>query len=144
MTNNNDKRRVLKMIVWGNILLALVLVILFETHVLPSGNLAGEKNTEFVVLTVAELMALALIPFAVGMVRIKFFRTKMQQNYMPWAVLRLGLLAFLMLANTVCYYLFANVAFGYLAIIAALCLLVVFPTRERCANEMEKKNDEQQ
>ena len=146
MTDIQKQRRVLQYFVWTSIVVALVLVILFETATLPSGMLVGDNNREFVALTTAELLSLALIPFAVGLFRIPFIRKRVQKGddtiFLKWAFLRLTLLAVLMLANTICYYLFANVAFGYLAIIACLCLLVVFPTRERCDNERGQKKKE--
>ena len=39
------------------------------------------------------------------------------------------------MANTLLYYLFVKAAFGYLAIILLLCLLLVVPTRKRCEGE---------
>ncbi|MBR4388806.1 MAG: hypothetical protein IKT00_06475 [Prevotella sp.] len=142
----NKEMGFLKWIVWASVAIALLIVVLFETHVLEAGALAGDAKTEFVVLTVAELLALALIPFAVGLFRIKYVRNKVKggtsRTYGAWVLTRLGILSFLLLANTLCYYLFASVAFGYLAIIACLCMLVVFPTKERCANEMGKDNNE--
>ena len=141
-----QKIGLLKWIVWASVATALLLVVLFETHVLEAGSMAGDAKTEFVVLTVAELSSLALIPFAVGMFRIKFFSNKVKggsnQTYFTWTVTRLGILSFLMLGNTLCYYIFASVAFGYLAIIACLCMFLVFPTKERCANEMGIDNNE--
>ncbi len=62
-----QKIGLLKWIVWASVATALLLVVLFETHVLEAGSMAGDAKTEFVVLTVAELSSLALIPFAVGM-----------------------------------------------------------------------------
>ncbi len=40
-----------------------------------------------------------------------------------------------MLVNAVLYYVFMNVAFGYMAIILFLSTLFIFPTQERCEQE---------
>jgi len=49
--------------------------------------------------------------------------------------LRLSLLALPLVANTLLYYAFLNVAFGYLGIILFLSILFVRPTRQRFEKE---------
>ena len=137
-------RKTLKSVIWLSVALALALVVLFETHTMPAGTLAADGNDLFVATMVMALLSLAMIPLAISLLHMPFIRKRLtadnQREYIRWAVLRIGLLAFLMIANALCYYLFAGVAFGYLAIIAFLCLMVVYPTRERCANEMNQNN----
>ena len=41
-----------------------------------------------------------------------------------------------MVANTLLYYIYMNVAFGYMAIILLLSLCFVLPTMARCEAEM--------
>ena len=48
-----------------------------------------------------------------------------------------------MVVNTLLYYLFMNVAFGYLAIILALCIFFVFPSMSRCEAEVGMGGDEE-
>jgi hypothetical protein len=49
---------------------------------------------------------------------------------------RLLMLCVPMVLNTVLYYMFMNVAFGYMGIILFLCLFFIVPTRERCMSEI--------
>ena len=43
-----------------------------------------------------------------------------------------------MVVNTLLYYIYMNTTFGYMAIIMALCLPFVFPTKGRCLAEIEE------
>jgi hypothetical protein len=68
----------------------------------------------------------------------KALAEKKADALLSWGVLRLGLLSVPMILNTLFYYLFMNVAFGYMAIILFLCLFFVVPTMDRCQSEVEK------
>lgn len=135
-------RSTLKCLIWLSVVITLALVILFETGMLTPGSLADDAATLFMATAVMELLSLALVPLAIGMFRMPFVRRRIvspnYKGYLRWSVFRIGILAFLMLLNVVCYYLFAGVAFGYLAIIAFLCLMVVYPTNERCGSEFDQ------
>ena len=52
-------------------------------------------------------------------------------------VLNLQLLLLPLLVNTLLYYMYANVAFGYMAIILVIVLPFVYPSMERCMSEVE-------
>ena len=58
-----------------------------------------------------------------------------------WGTLRLLMLCVPMVANTLLYYLYMNVAFGYMGIILLLCLAFVLPTKARCDAEVKTGND---
>jgi hypothetical protein len=58
-----------------------------------------------------------------------------EEALLKWGVLRLSMLEVPLILNTICYYLFLNTSFGYMAIILLLCLPFVFPSRERCNSE---------
>ena len=47
----------------------------------------------------------------------------------------MSLLADPMLINTLLYYVFMNVAFGYMAIIGLLSMVFVYPSKSRCEQE---------
>ena len=53
----------------------------------------------------------------------------------------MAMLAFLVIVNAVCYYLYMNASFGYMAIIAAICMLFVYPSLGRCKEETTDDND---
>ena len=57
------------------------------------------------------------------------------------ALLRFGMTRLLalclpMVINTILYYLYMNVAFGYLAIVLLLALTFIVPTKARCESEI--------
>ena len=108
------------------IIICAVLVVLFESDLLLSGGCTENKSLEFLVLSIMELITICLIPlslrlFRFGKVR-KALAEKKADALLSWGVLRLGLLSVPMILNTLFYYLFMNVAFGYMAIILFLCL----------------------
>jgi len=47
-----------------SVVIALLMVILFETDLLPSGTMATNKNAEFLLATIMELLTLCAIPLA--------------------------------------------------------------------------------
>ena len=126
-----------------NILLSFTLVplamLLFETGLLESGMLAGaDANGEFLAAMVMELLTIAFIPFALKMFKLRYVASRLvsPEALLRFGLVRLALVVVPMLVNTLLYYLYLNVAFGYLAIILALCLFFVFPTKDRCEAEM--------
>ncbi len=116
-----------------------VLVILFETEILPTGLLkTEEKSDEFVLLCLMELLTICVIPIAL---RLFCFgrvarRLTTPEALLRWAGLRMYMLCVPMVVNLLLYYLYFNVAFGYMGIILLLCLFFVVPTRARCESEL--------
>ena len=124
---------------------AAIVVVLFETGLLCEGALAGTgDSSEFVVLSAMELITICVIPVALRLFK---FRAVGQRLVTPQGLLHYGLLRLLMLCvpmvvNTVLYYLYMSVAFGYMGIILFLCMAFVVPTKGRC--EAELRNDSEQ
>ena len=127
--------------------LAAVVIALFETHLLADGLLAGkDPNREFVVLSVMELLTICIIPVALRLFR---FNAVGRRLASPHGLLRFGMLRLLMLCvpmlvNAVLYYLYMNVAFGYMGIILFLCMAFVVPTKERCEAETYTEDNKNQ
>lgn len=119
--------------------LTAVLAAFFEFDVLPCGIMAGINNgLEFFLVTIMELLTICLIPAALRMFKFERVHKKLtsaKQLY-PFAVIRMELLCLPLLLNTVLYYLYMNVAFGYMALILVLCLFFVLPTKARCEAEI--------
>lgn len=116
-----------------------VIAVLFETDILPCGQLATEdKRTEFVWATVMELLTIAVIPLALRLFRFGRVARSLTSAaaLLRWAMLRLLMLCVPMVVNLLLYYLFMNVAFGYMSIILVLCLFFVVPTKSRCEAEL--------
>lgn len=124
----------------------LLLIILFESETIPTGLLASESSMDFVATTLLELFTLAAIPLALRWMRINAIRQRIQavrqtdektriHTYTPIAQIRSALLLIPMILNTIGYYLFLSVAFGYMAIIIFLCLPFTYPSQERIIEE---------
>ena len=121
----------------GILTAALFFVILFETDILESGIMAGaDSQVEFAILTVMELLTIGCIPLALRLLKFKKIEADLQERHeealLKWGVLRLSMLEVPLILNTICYYLFLNTPFGYMAIILLLCMAFVYPTKEKC------------
>lgn len=121
--------------------ITVVLVVLFETDVLPSGLMATEKQTEFLLTTLMELLTLASVYMALRLFKFDKVHqelvTRKADGLRRWGLIRLAILLLPMPLNTVLYYLFMNTTFGYMAIILAVCLPFVYPSEARCEAETE-------
>ena len=126
----------LKIIFWTSIAVSLILVLLFETDILLSGALADNVGGQFTVVTITELLTVCSIPLALHMFRFKKIRKEIKEgHYYKWALVRLSLLAILLVINTLLYYIYVNVAFGYMAIIVLISMVFVYPSETRMKNE---------
>ena len=117
----------------------LVIVTLFETDMLPCGMMVSEdKSVEFVTAFVMEFLTICVIPVAMRLFRFRRIGRKLTsaESLKVWGMTRLLMLCVPMVLNTVLYYMFMNVAFGYMGIILFLCLFFIVPTRERCMSEI--------
>lgn len=120
--------------------LALCIVIVFENNWLPTGVLADDKTSDFVVATLMELLTICVIPFALWMFRYKRIHNQLVERketaLRKWGLIRMYLLVIPMTANTIIYYLYMNVAFGYMGIILFLSLFFIYPSLARCNQEV--------
>jgi len=123
----------------GAIGLTLLIVLLFETGIIFSGELADNKSLEFAIATLMELLTICVIPFALRLFKMGVVKKRLisPESLYKWGILRLLMLCVPMLINCLLYYLFLNVAFGYMSIILFLCLFFVVPTMERCKSEID-------
>ena len=136
-------KNTLTVLLWTVLALALTVVVLFETDVLMFGYYAGSgEQAEFLLTTMMELLMLAVIPLALKL--FKFPRvhadlvSRKAEALRKWGLLRLLMLLVPLLVNTLLYYAYANVAFGYMAIILVIVLPFVYPSMERCQSETEE------
>jgi hypothetical protein len=133
--------RQLQTFMFSMIGITVVLVVLFETDVLPSGLMATEKQTEFLLTTLMELLTLASVYMALRLFKFDKVHqelvTRKAVGLRRWGLIRLAILLLPMPLNTVLYYLFMNTTFGYMAIILAICLPFVYPSEARCEAETE-------
>lgn len=142
MKEMKKTQKLLLMLFAGIVIIALLIVLVFETGLWQSGGLAGgEAQSEFVIMTVMEL--LTLVSAYLGLRMFKFARIKsdLVNRKSPalkfWGAVRLFLLGTPLLLNTLLYYAYMKATFGYLALILALCLPFVYPSKDRCLSETE-------
>ena len=136
-------KNTLTVLLWTVLALALIVVVLFETDVLMFGYYAGSgEQAEFLLTTMMELLTLAVIPLALKLFKFPRVRadliSRKAEALRKWGLLRLLMLLVPLLVNTLLYYAYANVAFGYMAIILVIVLPFVYPSMERCQSETEE------
>lgn len=133
-------RRLLAAEMYASILVTLATVVLYETETLLPGDLSGDKNTEFITVSVMELLTICLVPLALRLFKLKRINAELTSTQgralAKWGSARMAMLCVPMIANTLLYYLSGlNVAFGYMAIICLVCLTFVYPGTARCLAE---------
>ena len=136
-------KNTLTVLLWTVLALALIVVVLFETDVLMFGYYAGSgEQAEFLLTTMMELLTLAVIPLALKLFKFPCVHadlvSRKAEALRKWGLLRLLMLLVPLLVNTLLYYAYANVAFGYMAIILVIVLPFVYPSMERCQSETEE------
>jgi len=123
----------------GLLALTLIVVVLYETDVLPAGMNALNKEVEFMLLTIMELSTFGSVFLALKFFKFKQIHqsliTEKASALLKYGSLRLLLLELPMLSNTLFYYMYMNTTFGYMAIILLICMPFVFPTMNRCIAE---------
>jgi len=128
------------MVMYFAVFLILVTFVLFETGLLPQGLFAADKEMEFVVVSIMELLSICLLPLALRLFKFRFvaddLKARGEQALKKWGILRMDMLCFPMFLNVFLYELFLTPAFGYMAIIFAISLIFVLPTKNRCENEL--------
>lgn len=147
---NNQKmikkvQLLLQWVFWVPVALTLLTTGLGEADVLPVGVLAENKEAEFVLASIMEILAIVAIPLALKLFKLKPIANRLAapagvSALRLWGVVRLSLLCVPMMVNIVSYYLFMWVGFAYLAIILLLSLFFVYPSLSRCYNEAGSSN----
>ena len=119
--------------------MVVVMAILFEFDVLPMGFLNTDEKSDFLIAIILEITTICVIPMALRLFKFgKIHRAlvKGKENALAkWGTLRLLLLCVPFVANALCYCLYENPAFAYMAIMLFICLFFVFPSMERCVSE---------
>lgn len=123
--------------------LALLWVVLNENDVFELvGTLHTDANSDFMLTSVMEIITICSIPIALRLFKFGTIRetvrkdnSQLHSTFLAFSLVRLDMLLVPMLVNAMLYYLFMNVAFGYMAIILFLACFFVFPSQERCEQE---------
>lgn len=134
----------LQLIFWIPIVLSAIIIVSGELDIIPNGILANDKQVEFVIMSMMEILTIIAIPVALKLFKFKAIANKLASgtllHFERWGIVRLCLLNVPMVINLVCYYLFVGAGFGYLAIILFLSLFFVYPSLSRCYNETDGHN----
>lgn len=134
----------LQLIFWIPIVLSAIIIVSGELDIIPNGNLANDKQVEFVIMSMMEILTIIAIPVALKLFKFKAIANKLASDtllhFERWGIVRLCLLNVPMVINLVCYYLFVGAGFGYLSIILFLSLFFVYPSLSRCYNETDGHN----
>lgn len=134
-------RKILLIEFWLPIAISLVLIILYENEVIMPGAYGDDKLLDYYAAIIMELITICLIPISLRLFKFKKVKAALKEKswdgLKSWGSLRLLMLVVPVVLNTLLYYLFMNVAFGYMGIIGLLCLVFVYPSKTRCKSEVE-------
>lgn len=123
----------------AQIVLALVIVVLFELDILPTGIMADDKQADFLLTATMEIVSLGAAFLGLRLFKFEVVSKNLverkEKAMWKWGMIRLLILEAPMVINTLLYYIFMNTTFGYLAIILLLCLPFVYPSLNRCLAE---------
>lgn len=126
----------IKTIYWMSIAVSVLMVITFEAGILEPGCGAGDVETQFIVVSLLELATVCAVPLAIRLFRFRRVRDEIKAgHYLRWALARLFMLAAPLVANTLLYYIYMNVAFGYMAIILLISMVFIYPSGSRVNRE---------
>ena len=132
----NKVIKALKIIFLAQLIITLIIVLLHEASMMPVGWLPPHTTLEFVLLTVMELFTIVLIPLALRLFKFKRIgkelAEKKEHALRKWGIVRISMLAIPMQINTLFYYMFMSTTFGYLAIILFLCMVFIYPSKDKC------------
>ena len=127
----------------GSIGISLLLVLLYETDIFLSGSSTDNKSAEFLTVTFMEMLTICLIPLSLRLFKFKHIHRQLTtgkaSKLLVWGTLRMVMLCLPMMVNTLLYYLFMNVAFGYMALIGLISLTFIYRNMQRCISETSQK-----
>lgn len=130
---------------WLMLVLALLIVALYECELIGRTDLDGNAQLVFLFQVVMEMATIICIPLALKLFSIKKIRQKLingkSATLLPWGTARINMLCIPMIVNTFLYYQTMSPAFGYMAIILLLCLFFIYPSLSRCYAETEEEDN---
>ena len=143
--NIKQVQRILMTNFFFMVIVALLLVALYETEILEPTDMASDATLMFGILTMMELITIIVIPLALKMFSLKAVHRKLVLRkgdaLLPWGTARINMLCLPMLINTFMYYQTMSPALGYMAIILVLCLFFVYPSIGRCIEETSEEGE---
>ena len=123
--------------------IALAIIILYETDILEAGVMEEQKQSEFILTALMELISLGAAFLGLRLFKFKAVHQELvnlkETAMWKWGVIRLLILEVPMVVDTLLYYIYMNTTFGYLAVMLLLCLPFVFPSVNRCLAETSEE-----
>ena len=123
--------------------IALAIIILYETNILEAGVMEEQKQSEFILTALMELISLGAAFLGLRLFKFKAVHQDLVSRQEPamwkWGLVRLLILEVPMVLDTLLYYIYMNTTFGYLAVMLLLCLPFVFPSVNRCLAETSEE-----
>lgn len=142
-----ETQRLLMLLFWSILLQAGVLYLIGDVMDIDIGVFSGtSREARFLPTTLMILVTLALVPLSLRLFKFRKMADDLVRRkevaLKKWGVIRLTILEFLLVANTLLYYLYGfEPSFGYLAIVVLLTMPFVYPSMSRCINETEPKEE---
>lgn len=123
------------------IIVAVALVVAFETDTVEVGELAGGDKTEFLVTTFMELLTLAVIPTALRLLKFRPVSKDIEVNgdfaLRRWEMVRITMLGVPLVVDTLLYYMYMAAPFGYMAIILLISMVFAYPVGDSAEGRKE-------
>ena len=130
------------------VLLAVLLVVLYETHVFTKGALVGDATAVYVAESAGILLAVVLTPVALksfhkALVRMVYMDDDVARRrcYVRWSEIRLAMFVTVVLVNVSVWYMTADNMCGYCALIGLIASLYCWPTSDGVATELTMKEE---
>ena len=145
-------RKILLTELIGSCLITLLIIAVYELELLLPGAWADVESTNMVTVQfLMQLLTLAAIPLSLFLFKIGYVHSDLHtderhvsRKLLFWGSVRMMMLCVPMILNTFFYYAFGDHAsFFYLAVILALSLFFVYPSKKRCEHECSMDNSEQ-
>ncbi len=124
--------------------ISILLVVLHETNILPTGVYAGDANMEYLLETASILITIALVPLS-----LKIFSVKMEKVikvtalenalklYQRWSTVRLMIIAFVTFLNILIYYMTLNNIGALCGLIGVTASVFCLPGEKRLREELD-------
>ena len=133
--------KLLRITYCGALLIAACIAMIFETGLLTEGDLATNEVLNYWLSLVVVSMIIILLPLALRLMKFEAVKrpvAQSEENYVRWSLIRISMLSAPLLYNLICYYLTGcTPTFVYMALMAAVCFLFIWPSRDRMTNERE-------
>ena len=126
---------------------AILLIIIFETGMLANGIYAYDSMTNYVCEMIGIFLTIVCIPLALKLMSFSMVKRMLNQDsgkYFTLCAVRISLLALTLLYNVASYYLLGEDAtLGYLALMAVVAFLFIWPSRGKMDYELENARKQQ-